>query len=265
MKNHHLIIASAIICIACTPSINFVEKNHGNWYGPASCAFDDYIDYYCCLPSDLSELDAFILMRDEELDDDRYCFGDVKSLHEEFQTRKVLYYSASDSCYYCSRRYNKTRECLKLYSPQYYYSHPDFAIENLKNQNRWTEPMFFTDGNVRCCQELTSEFMSLLQTIQSEYSGALVKPWKYRQSIYHNSYLFEFSDNDLKLISCSPSPDDVVYMDRQGNIKPIPAEFENSPESLGEAYLQVLLSSLEEFVRKYGNIRKVIFVSPILL
>ena len=250
----------ALICMSCS----FVTRSRtpskeNRWIGPATFAFEDYVQYYHCLPESLTELDAFLKRSMDFVDPSLYCFGETQQLQSELEGRKVHYAYMVDSCCFRGVTHDHIREQFKLYSPKYYYSHPDIAITQLaKDRLQWGEPSFYDRDGRRCLYESETEFSQLLNKVQSRYSHMLIKPWSDHPSIYHAHFLFEYHADVVNVLDVKPFSSRYILRDCYTHeLSSIDIDITASKKC--NEYIDDLTQAINQFCIIYNNIDRILF------
>lgn len=239
-----------------------VPKYSGNWYGPASFAFDDFIRYYMRLSETLSELDDFLESTKGEVDTAMYCFGCTSQLQQELRSNKVAYEKVSeDSCVFYGLRHGRYKECFVRYSPNYCYLNPDQSCHFLyKDRLQWGRPCFFDSNEHRVSYELEESFMSLIDSSRANYSKYICKPWQDTFSKYHSAFLFEYSDG-LKVLDIGSITSSFVSIDQTTYARSTEYIKASQLESLCSDYLTDIAARVSSFCDTNDGISKVIFVA----
>lgn len=242
-----------------------VPRNTGyscNWYGPASYAFDDFISYYLRLPESLDELDEFIGSRKEVVDTTMYCFGSTSLLQQELRSTKTAYEKVSeDSCFFSGLRHGRYKEQFIRYSPVYCYTNPDYSCLILyKDRLQWGKPCFFDSKNQRVAYELEESFMSIIDSVRTNYSIMVCKPWQNTFSRYHSSFLFEYSDG-LKVLDVGSITNSYVAINMTTKATSTESIQLTNLERICSDYLTDIAECSSSFCNANKGITKIIFAS----
>lgn len=265
-KLHYFAIISGIFLIGALFLLTHSSTHSENdkWYGPASAAFDDYLWYYHELPPTLSALASFIEMRNTQLRDDRYCFGDADIICREFRRREYAYSFNTDSCCYHGRRINGMKERVSRYSLSYCYGNPEIVGSLLQGDlYDWKEPVFFDKYGYRCHDELSSVFKDALKVCYGDNTGFLNKHAKNKISFFHIHFLFEYADYELNIIDSGYGIDNTLVLTSNSSNTKLRVEF-NDYENTCKEWLGVLKDYVSSFITMYPDIERIIFPAPLL-
>lgn len=265
MRPNTLLLAVFLFMGCNTFTRRIVEEQHG-WIGPANSAFEDYMYYYYDLPHSLKELSDFIKVRDSELQNEQYCFGNVGTLCHEFKYRKYAYLNMGDSCFFYTKKYNGIRETCKMYSPLFCFEEPDrtegFRLKPIIQQYG---PAFFDDKGKRCSFGLEDSFIDGLNLLSEKYRKLLVKKYDREMTWFHYNFLFSYENGKLKLMESDfPQKSLYVYQISEDGTE-LQKDIVIDCRYLDSVWIAELEEYLDVFFQSHNGIERIVFPSRLFI